>query len=635
MVGAAGSNQTPKVRTTATALSYNASTSALTATTFVGALSGNASTATALTSGDKSITGSLTVGGNLTINGTTTTINANTLTVDDKNIELGSVSGKTVTGSISGTTVTITSGNTSGIIPGVAVTGSGVTASTRAVTITNDTQFTVNNSQTVSSTTLTIGGPTDFTAQNGGITVKGTTDKTILWNLNEGWILTGNGTTGGTMYVDGGIKSSNTFVSSNNNKNWFFSNSGGINGTGTVLLISAEDDVGFTNTADKAITLDVVNSVYDANSSYNGDTYGIRVNLSPTGSINSVYGIDITTTPTDYNDTSIGLRINSNNTAIDVVNGSSFFKSGLFTGNLRIQVANAQDSIIITGREGGTSSRAVTLRPATLSASRIYTLPEVSTDADFVMTQGEQTIAGTKTFSSTISGTVTNATNVNITNVTTNADYPLLFTSSHTAGNKVISTDSAAGITYNPNTNNLKIGSSDLWRINTSASGNPFAIEYYTGSTWSTRFAIGTAGNITVGYNNNWELIKSSTTTMAHTTASSAPTLTLDSGKTIGTQEILALEVSSNSTDTSSYEKAIVFCKLGSFSTTVGIGFVTWSDLDSSTTGNPDVFSMLVRYVSSTSIATRYGGFQLLGSTGNKTFATVYIHRIWKVPAPR
>jgi hypothetical protein len=48
MVGAAGSAQTPKVRTTATALSYNASTGALTASSFVGALTGNAATASAL-----------------------------------------------------------------------------------------------------------------------------------------------------------------------------------------------------------------------------------------------------------------------------------------------------------------------------------------------------------------------------------------------------------------------------------------------------------------------------------------------------------------------------------------------------------------------------------------------------------
>ena len=65
--------------------------------------------------------GNLTVPGDLTVSGTTTTINSTTLTVDDKNIELGSV----------------------------------------------DT-------------------PTDTTADGGGITLKGTTDKTIIWdNAND------------------------------------------------------------------------------------------------------------------------------------------------------------------------------------------------------------------------------------------------------------------------------------------------------------------------------------------------------------------------------------------------------------------------------------------------------------------
>ena len=75
------------------------------------------------------IAGNLTVTGNNTVNGTTTTINSTTLTVDDKNIELGS------------------------------------TAS-----------------------------PTDSTADGGGITLKGTTDKTIAWendtnqwNVNQKW----------------------------------------------------------------------------------------------------------------------------------------------------------------------------------------------------------------------------------------------------------------------------------------------------------------------------------------------------------------------------------------------------------------------------------------------------------------
>ena len=72
---------------------------------------------------DLSVAGDITVTGNLTVNGTSTTVNSTTVTVDDKNIELGSVA-----------------------------------------------------------------NPTDTTADGGGITLKGATDKTILWsNANDRW----------------------------------------------------------------------------------------------------------------------------------------------------------------------------------------------------------------------------------------------------------------------------------------------------------------------------------------------------------------------------------------------------------------------------------------------------------------
>ena len=138
-----------------------------TATSFVGALTGNASTATTLAtarningvafdgSADITVTaaagtlsgntlnsgvtassltsvgtlaslttsGDVTVGGNLTVNGTTTTINSTTISVDDKNLELGSVA-----------------------------------------------------------------SPTDTTADGAGITVKGDTDKTWNWvNATDAW----------------------------------------------------------------------------------------------------------------------------------------------------------------------------------------------------------------------------------------------------------------------------------------------------------------------------------------------------------------------------------------------------------------------------------------------------------------
>jgi hypothetical protein len=117
--------------------------------------------------GNTTVGGSLTVTGDLTINGTTTTLNSTTLTVDDKNIELGSV----------------------------------------AV-------------------------PTNITADGGGITLKGTTDKTFNWvsataawtssenvNLASGKSLYLNGTDfratfAANSYVKSVLANTNSFIKS-------------------------------------------------------------------------------------------------------------------------------------------------------------------------------------------------------------------------------------------------------------------------------------------------------------------------------------------------------------------------------------------------------------------------------------
>lgn len=79
-------------------------------------VSNSSSTLTVGLPNDVSIANDLTVGGDLTVNGTVTSVNSTTVTIDDKNIELGATA-----------------------------------------------------------------NPTDTTADGGGITLKGTTDKTITW----------------------------------------------------------------------------------------------------------------------------------------------------------------------------------------------------------------------------------------------------------------------------------------------------------------------------------------------------------------------------------------------------------------------------------------------------------------------
>ena len=142
-------------------------------------------------------TKNLVVSGDLTVNGTATILNTNTLSVDDKNVTLGDVA----TTSSSPATVTagsavITVPTTSGVIPGMAVSALAdfgtvtVPANTRVATVNSATQITLTQTLTGSgsstSATVQFGGATDFTADGGGITLKGATDKTFNWVSSTG-----------------------------------------------------------------------------------------------------------------------------------------------------------------------------------------------------------------------------------------------------------------------------------------------------------------------------------------------------------------------------------------------------------------------------------------------------------------
>lgn len=69
-------------------------------------------------------------------------------------------------------------------------------------------------------------------------------------------------------------------------------------------------------------------------------------------------------------------------------------------------------------------------------------------------------------FNGNLNGTATNATNVNVTTSSTSSNYPLVFTSSVTAGNKRLYTDTANSLYYNPSTNLLKIDSGKVEATN-------------------------------------------------------------------------------------------------------------------------------------------------------------------------
>ena len=138
----------------------------------------------------------VTISGNLIVNGLTTTINTNTLSIDDKNITLADISAITgLTFTCTSASPIVTLASTAGLIPGMAITktsgGATPPGGTIILSVDSTTQITLtNNINTTSGTQFVgdIGGTTDATANAGGITIKGTTDKTFNWyNGTSAW----------------------------------------------------------------------------------------------------------------------------------------------------------------------------------------------------------------------------------------------------------------------------------------------------------------------------------------------------------------------------------------------------------------------------------------------------------------
>ena len=193
-------NTSPAISTSLTtaSASFALLNTAATTVNFAGAattLTMGASTGTSTVNND------LVVSGNLTVNGTTTTLNTSTLAVDDKNLELGSVPSATI--SATGTVGTITgTGPWAAIVTGMTTTiglivgsslsatvGTGSLGGSGSYIITSiDSKTQVSYSATGGSTpvagtitAITTTGYNNITANGAGITVKGTTDKTLNW----------------------------------------------------------------------------------------------------------------------------------------------------------------------------------------------------------------------------------------------------------------------------------------------------------------------------------------------------------------------------------------------------------------------------------------------------------------------
>jgi len=384
MVGAAGSNQTPKVRTTATALAYNASTSNLSATTFTGALSGNATTATTLattrTIWGQNFNGSANVTGNITGAGSITASDFNGL----------AVSSGTDTFTLTRGTATLARSGAHGLT--LTTTGAtNVTLPTTGTLATTSQLPTVNNAtltMNVSGTGLS--GSQTFTANQSSaatftVTSNATSANTVSTivardasgNFSAGTItaaLSGNATTATTL--------ANTRTLWGQNFNGASDVAGNITGAGTIQFGTQTNKATLTYTTNTARTYTVPDAGGNAN----------FVMTEGTQTINGAKTFGSTITGS----------LNGNaETATKLADTRTLWGQN-FNGG-----ANVSGNITGAGTiEFGTQTNKATLTYTTNTA-RTYTVPDAGGNANFVMTEGTQTINGAKTFGSAITGSIT------------------------------------------------------------------------------------------------------------------------------------------------------------------------------------------------------------------------------------
>jgi hypothetical protein len=218
------------------------------------------------------------IAGSLVVTGTTTTVNSNDLAVANKRIDLGAVSPVSPTGTVTAGSAVVTNlSSLANIISGSAITslsGAGTVtlpAGTVVASIDTATQITLNQPLTgtggpVSSVTLNISGATDITANSGGLSLSGTTDKTITWDsTNTNWTSSEhwNIVTGKTFKINNVTVLSNTTVLGSATA----ITAGG--GSTTALALGTNTGAATTVTVGGAITGNVIKIIGTANGTIN------------------------------------------------------------------------------------------------------------------------------------------------------------------------------------------------------------------------------------------------------------------------------------------------------------------------------------------------------------------------------
>jgi hypothetical protein len=203
---------------------------------------------------------------------------------------------------------------------------------------------------------------------------------------------------------------------------------------------------------------------------------GISVSHTPnegstaTLSINTAVTADLTTSQTLANKTFTTPNIGA-------ATGTSLVATG--SGGLTTRVAATQDGVAITGRAGGTGTYSVTLTPATLSANRTITLPDVAgtvvttgsslTSSDLLSILSDETGTGLAVFNTspnintsiTTSSATFNLVNTNVTALNF-AGSATTLAIGNTAGNTTLNGNVVVGGNFTVNGTNTVINANTL-----------------------------------------------------------------------------------------------------------------------------------------------------------------------------
>jgi len=421
----------PSITTSLTTTSTTFALANTTATTvnFAGA-------ATALSigaaTGTTTVNNSLVVSGNLTVNGTTTTLNSNTLAVDDKNLELGSVTSGVISatgtvGTVSGSgpfTATITGmASTAGLIPGQVITatagtgnfGSGVMS---VATVASSTSITISSTLTFTAGSVTnISGnaASDASADGGGITLKGTTDKTFRWVDNgDNWTSSEN------LSLDTG-------------KTLKINNSNVVSGTAAALVIGegASTTIAIGAAGGTATILNPTVTLTNATAlNMNGSSPTIATVSTGTA---SVFNTTATTVNLGGQATTLNLATGSFSTLRTINIGSASSGTGnAQTINLGVNsTTTATSTINIGGSTSTTTTVTGTVKLPTVGTSgfvKLGTGGELSADTNTYVAAASPALTGTPTINSiaglvTASGSTTGTTALTLSTVYASGTY--------------------------------------------------------------------------------------------------------------------------------------------------------------------------------------------------------------------